>query len=276
MNSTTNTQLKPWLGYLFVAYALFCLGLSFGLEQWWPSQVASPTVDVTVKQTLPTTEIPVDIKQMKQDFFNLLLPSIIVENQKIDKQRQHLLTLQRQHQAKTTSGELTPQQQALLHTLAIQYRVPSSMDDQAVLSELLLRIDQVPASMVLAQAAVESAWGRSRFAKQANNYFGQWCFTKGCGLVPKRRNTGATHEVARFDSLNQAVAAYLRNINSHSAYADVRSRRENNRRQQQPLNSLDMVGGLQKYSARGEKYIEELRSVIEFNQLRSFDQEVKL
>jgi Bax protein len=269
MRAPTNTSSKPWLGYFFIAYALFCLGLSLSLEQWWPSQVTSPSANISVKKTLPAKETPVDIKQMKQGFFTLLLPAIIEENQKIDQQRQRLLTLQGQQ--KSSDDELTLAQQALLHTLATQYRVPSAMDNQAVLSELLLRIEQVPASMVLAQAAIESAWGRSRFATEANNYFGQWCFTQGCGIVPKHRNSGARHEVARFDSLNHAIAAYLRNINSHPAYAEVRSRREQTRQRQEPLNSLEMIEGLQQYSARGDKYIDELRSIIEFNQLRKFD-----
>ncbi len=129
----------------------------------------------------------------------------------------------------------------------------------------------VPASMALAQAAIESAWGRSRFAAEGNNYFGQWCFSAGCGIVPSRRPQGASHEVQVFDSLDEAVASYLRNINTHPAYTTVREARVEIRQREQPLDSLKLVEGLEKYSARGEDYIHELQQMIRYNNLKKFD-----
>lgn len=266
------TPSKTWLGYLFLLYAALCLALPFFLVHWWPSQLP-PATEEAKKSDAPAAKIEqaVDIPKMKQAFFDRLVPVIHSENKKIAMSRQHLQAL---HSVlnEQPSAELNPQQQALLHTLATQYRVPSAMNDKALLEQLLVRVDQVPASMVIAQAAIESAWGRSRFALEANNYFGQWCFTKGCGVVPKRRNSGASHEVAKFDSLEGAVAAYLRNINSHPAYAQVRQQRLQARQQLGEPDSLEMVKGLSQYSARGEKYIHELQSLIEFNQLKQFDQ----
>ncbi len=265
-----STPSKTWLGYLFLLYAAFCVALPYFLIHWWPSQL--PAQQATPKTDTPTTKVepPVSIPEMKRAFFERLVPVIDSENQKIAEHRRHLQALQVILNSET--AQLPPQQQALLHTLATQYRVPSAMNDQAVVDELLVRVDQVPTSMVVAQAAIESAWGRSRFALEANNYFGQWCFTKGCGVIPKRRNSGASHEVAKFDSINEAVAAYLRNINSHPAYADVRQKRHEARQQQRQPDSLEMITGLAQYSARGEKYIHELQSLIEFNQLKRFDQ----
>jgi len=88
-------------------------------------------------------------------------------------------------------------------------------------------VDTIPPSLALAQAANESAWGTSRFARQAHNYYGQWCFEKGCGIVPDRRDANKSHEVAAFDSPRESVARYLHNLNSNSAYKslrDIRSR----------------------------------------------------
>ncbi|MGH1370754.1 MAG: glucosaminidase domain-containing protein [Cellvibrionaceae bacterium] len=269
---THSTHSKAWLGYLFLFYAAFCIALPYFLIHWWPSQLPKPQIQQP-KAEAPTrsskAEKPVNIAEMKQAFFEKLVPVVKSENQKNTKQRQRLLSLYTG--LNDTSAPLNPQQQALLQSLAIQYRVPAAMDDQALLEQLLVRVDQVPASMVIAQAAIESAWGRSRFALEANNYFGQWCFTQGCGVVPKRRNSGASHEVAKFNSIDAAVAAYLRNINSHPAYAEVRQKRLEARQQQRQPDSLEMIQGLAQYSARGEKYIEELQSLIGFNRLQRFD-----
>ncbi len=267
-----KSQQKLWLGYLLLGYALFCVVFAYYLSHYRPLPTpaipAKPEISDTKPE--PAKEAPVDIKAMKQAFFNHLLPAIRQQNARVQSHRQGLLSLQASVSA---SQSLSPQQQGRLHNLAIQYRVPVAMNDDAILSELLQRVDEVPASMILAQAAIESAWGRSRFAKQANNYFGQWCFTEGCGIVPRHRNPGARHEVAKFDSLDAAIAAYLRNINSHPAYAEVRQRRNQDRLRQQPLNSLEMIKGLEHYSARGQDYISELKSMIEFNQLQRFDRE---
>lgn len=271
MNSPSSPT-KIWLGYLFVAYALFCLALPFALQHWWPSQIPTPVEKaepVEAPKPAPPKAPPVDIAKMKQAFYQKLLPAIRKENQRIAKQRARLAQLQQTLAQPNT--QLDPQQQGLLHTLALQYRVPVAMTNGAALQELLVRVDEVPASMALAQAAMESAWGRSRFAKEANNYFGQWCFSKGCGVVPKHRAEGASHEVASFASIDEAVAAYMRNLNSHPAYAEVRQQRLLSRQEGRPIDSLTMILGLENYSARGEAYIEELHSMIEFNRLKQFD-----
>ncbi|WP_017446416.1 glucosaminidase domain-containing protein [Gayadomonas joobiniege] len=129
------------------------------------------------------------------------------------------------------------------------------------------RVDIVPLSLTLAQAANESAWGTSRFAQKANNYFGQWCFSKGCGLVPSARAQGKSHEVAAFNSPLESVYSYMMNINTHRAYTDLRVLREKLRARQQPVTGVSLAAGLSRYSERGEAYIKEIRAMIRHNKL---------
>ncbi|MDX8381543.1 MAG: glucosaminidase domain-containing protein, partial [Ghiorsea sp.] len=130
---------------------------------------------------------------------------------------------------------------------------------------LLKRVDTVPLELVLSQAANESAWGTSRFARKANNLFGQWCFTKGCGLVPSRRNAGSTHEVAAFKSPQLSVRSYLRNLNTGRVYKDLRTIRAQKRAQGKTATAFELAEGLNKYSERGQAYVKEIRSMIKYN-----------
>src|SRR5690606_9872200 len=105
----------------------------------------------------------------------------------------------------------------------------------------------------------------SRFAVEANNLFGQWCYKKGCGLVPERRAADAVHEVQLFTSVEAALDAYYRNINTHNAYREFRQLRASLRAQDQQFTGMTLVEGLARYSARGMDYVEELRLVIRVN-----------
>jgi Bax protein len=136
---------------------------------------------------------------------------------------------------------------------------------ETLAKKLLLHLDQIPTSMVLAQAAIESAWGTSRFVQIGNNFFGQWCFKKGCGMIPAARSEDAKHEVKNFDSPEESIATYFGNINKHAAYKELRELRAQARKEGKPLSGLELVAGLENYSQRGEDYVEELRSVIRSN-----------
>ncbi len=112
------------------------------------------------------------------------------------------------------------------------------VDDKSfkqIVGELLIKIDEVPPSLVVAQAINESGWGRSRFAQEANNLFGMWCYTPGCGLVPERRRANDKHEVKRYASIQDSVNEYLRNINRNKAYRELRALRAGQRQRLQPL-----------------------------------------
>ena len=186
----------------------------------------------------------------KEVFFNYLLPAIQKKNAEIIEIRSAI-----------SNNELS---NAELNDLAKKYRVTSK-------EELLKVIDILPPSLVLAQAANESNWGRSRFAKDFNNYFGIWCFSKGCGVVPMNREDDATHEVASFNSLDECIDYYVLNINRSYAYEDLRSIRKNQREQYQPITGIILAEGLGNYAFPGDEYIESIKSVINFNQLQRHD-----
>lgn len=136
---------------------------------------------------------------------------------------------------------------------------------------LLRRVDIVPPSLALAQAANESAWGTSRFAREGNNLFGQWCYTPGCGLVPMRRELGGRHEVKRFDWPYDSVASYVHNLNTHPAYRGFRQTRESLQDESQTLSGLALLDGLRSYSERGPEYLTAIRNIIVKNDLQSRD-----
>lgn len=138
-------------------------------------------------------------------------------------------------------------------------------------NELLKRINTVPSSLALAQSANESAWGTSRFAQEGNNYFGQWCFQPGCGLVPKSRTAGKTHEVEKFSSAADSVKAYIDNLNRNSAYEKLRSLRAQRAEKNGSFSGTELAPGLLKYSERGKEYVLEIQSMIRINKLEQYD-----
>lgn len=169
--------------------------------------------------------------------------------------------------------ELTPGEIEFLVKVSAEYSLkPDDPASKKNVEKLLRSVDYVPPSLVLAQAANESAWGTSRFAKQANNFFGQWCFKKGCGIVPARRDVGSKHEVRKFASVQSSVRAYVKNINTGRAYSSLRGIRAKLRSKNAMLAGRDLAAGLVKYSARGEAYVKEIRSMIRTNKLRKYDE----
>lgn len=196
--------------------------------------------------------------EKKKVFFEYLKPIVVDENRRVAGQRDQILAL------KNTSW--TDEQRVWLEAIFTAYKVPVRLFDHRVWNQLLRRVDVVPVELVLAQAANESAWGSSRFAREGNNLFGQWCFAKGCGLVPKHRIPGATHEVALFESHAASVRAYILNLNSSSAYEKLRRIRVGLKRMNKPQSAIVLAAGLEKYSERGKDYIQSIRSIIRSNQ----------
>lgn len=194
-----------------------------------------------------------DVQEKKSTFFGYLHPAIEQENKKILAERKTLI------QVKTVTPEV----------LEICEKYMGSCDNfqKKDIATLLERVDIIPPSLALAQAAKESGWGTSRFAVEGNNYFGQWCYSKGCGMVPKRRPQGATHEVKRFDSHHEAVSAYMHNLNTGRAYKDLRETRAKLRSSGKQLSSDQLAEGLMSYSERGKPYVKEIRQMIRYNNL---------
>ncbi len=215
---------------------------------------AVPPAEAKVSKTLNQ---PVHLN--KNSFFTLMKPVIEAESTRILQIRQQVLRLK-------SSARLQKQEVVWIHQIATEYHVPfNGKPDSRFWHQLLARVDIVPLEMALAQAANESAWGNSRFARDANNYFGHWCFKKGCGLVPLHRKAGARHEVQRFDSLASSVRAYMKNMNTGRAYQQLRTIRQSMRRQGQTLDAEQLALGLTQYSERGTDYVRIIRSIIRKN-----------
>jgi Bax protein len=204
--------------------------------------------------------------ERKEAFFGYFLPIIQEENEKIADVREALIDW---NNDKDSIGWWDA---GSIEDIAGDYGMDEfDVSDQAAWDELLRRVDIVPPSLALSQAANESAWGTSRFARLGNNYFGQWCFEKGCGLVPDSRDSGKTHEVADFESPQQSVKSYMQNLNRHNAYEPLRQVRSTLRANGQPVTGYLLAAGLGKYSERGGAYIAELRDMMRHNKLAEYD-----
>ena len=235
-----------------------------------------------------------DIQAKKHAFYAYLLPQIDQANQEIARERQWLLNLQARltqgmslkdaDQMASLNPTLTDAAAAAIHNeaaalrrLGKRYNMAAVGDGPGALEEhvekLLLRVDVVPASLVIAQAAKESGWGSSRFAREGNNFFGIWCFNRGCGMTPANRDAGRHHEVAMFDTVKEGVRYYIRTINSHNAYSTLRQIRAVARNNNQPFGGEQLATGLLRYSERGVLYVNEIQSMIRYNRLQRFTRE---
>lgn len=219
-----------------------------------------------ILETLPTDLHSIGrISEKKRLFFLSLLPMVLLANDDIRDQRQKLQDLLETY---NQVGFLTPDETDQLHDLKEDYGVKGDvLEDADLRRKLLARVDVIPPSLVLAQAATESAYGTSRFARRANNLFGEWTFIPGTGLVPADRPEGATYEVRRFPSVAASLKSYMKNINTHWAYRDFRRKRAQLRAAGKPLRGIDLAEGLERYSTRGPDYVNELRQIIRRNRL---------
>ncbi len=205
----------------------------------------------------------------KSIFFQILLPMVLLANQEIAEERADLLNLA----SLISNNQILKEEQIhRLSTLQARYSVSGEPTAAQTLAKLQRRIDQVPAGLALAQAANESAWGTSRFSQLGNNLFGEWTFTPGTGIIPEGRPEGATYEVRRFNTLYDSIRSYLRNLNSHSAYAEFRQIRTEARERGEALSGIALAEGLTNYSTRREAYVLDLQRLIRQNNLQRFTQ----
>lgn len=221
------------------------------------------------RETIPDFSTISDVKIKKQTFFDFVYPRLKAVNDKILDQRQDLLAIDEQLR---NGEELNYFEARELESLAEEYKIEYDQSQPAESVRILLRrVDVVPPSLALAQSANESAWGTSRFATEGSNYFGQWCFTEGCGIVPSSRSDGRRHEVRVFDSVEESVASYIRNLNSHPAYRQLRTIRQTKRNEKNFFRGYTLAPGLSKYSEKGDEYIQSIQSMISRNQLQDYD-----
>lgn len=246
---------------VIAAHIILAIGaVSLLLTGWryWPAQPLPPLPDFALYE---------DTEARKEAFFGYFLPLVEMRNEEILKLRAELLRL------RENMENLSGRQQRRVVQLAEDYEIEAfDVNEPGDWDTLLRRVDVVPPSLALAQAANESGWGLSRFAQEGNNYFGHWCYVEGCGLIPDSRPSGARHEVAAFDSPAQSVQRYIRNLNSHEAYRELRLKRSQLRENDELITGLELAEGLTQYSQRGQEYIRELQAMIRFNALDALDE----
>ncbi len=208
------------------------------------------------------------VKKKKELFFRLLGPAVLRTNEIIEVERNKLISLTRKNSGFNEKERLS------LAALALKYKV--IRDDGVELSredlaELLLRVDIIPVSLALAQGAEESGWGTSRFALLGNSLFGQWDFS-GKGIAPERqRKEFGNYGLARFDAPQDAVNAYMLNLNTHNAYAKMRVVRARLQKDGKKITGHELANTLDRYSERGDAYVWGLHSIMAINKLSYTD-----
>ena len=199
-----------------------------------------------------------NVKKRKDLFIQIILPLVIAENNNIKLDRKKLFTILNKN--KNSMAE-----QNWLNSKFKQYGVISKD-----LPTLKVRMDEIPTSMIIAQAAKETGWGTSRFAQEGNALFGQWTWS-GEGIKPANADKDTTHKIMKFNVLQASVKAYQRNLNTHSSYRDFRSARAEMRDNGEKLDSTALTEHLDSYAETGKEYVKILQQIIRQNNLEDFD-----
>ena len=197
-------------------------------------------------------------KKRKELFLQIVLPLVLQENNNIRLDRKRLFAI-------INKSNNTDLEKKWLDKKYKQYGIPSKD-----LSTLKIRMDEIPVSLALAQAAKETGWGTSRFAQEGNALFGQWTWS-GEGLKPKNAEKNEGHKVMKFNILQASVRAYQRNLNTHKTYREFRLARAQLRDESKELDSIILSQYLDKYAETGQEYVKILRKIIEQNNLKDFD-----
>ena len=209
------------------------------------------------------TRLPKDLnkirstKKKKETFLKILLPLIVAENEKIKEDKKYLLKILKENASVENKNWINKKYKA--------YKV-SKKD----INELIKKMDIIPISIALAQAAKESGWGTSRFALEGNAIFGQWTWS-GDGIEPLEKASDANHKILRFPLLRASVKAYITNLNTHNSYKDFRAKRLELRKQNKPLLGKELIHQLDKYAQTGKEYTKVLLQIIEQNDLGEFE-----
>lgn len=205
--------------------------------------------------------------ERKDLFLRLMLPLVLTANEEIAADRAQLLAIA---DLAAAGADMSGEQAAWLEAIARRYGVADSGDLDARLAELLRRVDTVPPSLAIAQAALESGWGTSRLAREGNALFGERTWTQA-GLDPLVPEPGAKHRARSFGALLDAVEAYMGNLNTHAAYAEFRRVRAGLRASGDVPEGVVLVDHLKRYSELGSAYTQAVRGLIRANRLQALD-----
>ena len=204
--------------------------------------------------------------ERKKVFINYVRPLIDKANMGIKEDRQFVLKLLNNIKKSKKRSEIEMKK---LSSLVQYYKVKSGQSVSQQLFDLIEKVNNFPDSLILAQASLESAWGTSRFAVKGNNFFGQHCFSKGCGISARGDKKV---EVAKFASVFKSIQSYYRNLNSGEAYKKLRKLRSEELSKLKKMDSLKLTEGLSDYSTLGNgDYAKRLNQVITFNKLQQYD-----
>jgi uncharacterized FlgJ-related protein len=251
-------------------------------ESWWGEmtrgdQLEAPRILLTgIPAGWQESSSDLPLHSKKEFFYRFTLPLILHANELIRQRRAELSELQ---QGIAAGLDINQQQRQWLAQISEPLEVAdldqltamNSQELEELLSELLYRIDEVPAGLALGQAAFESGYGTSRFAVEGNALFGQWTFD-GSGLEPRQqREDLGDYSIATYNWPFESVKSYMLNLSRHPAYEEFRQLRAEARAANRPLDSLELAPGLINYSERGQEYVDTLMDIIEVNDLQLTD-----
>jgi Bax protein len=228
---------------------------NYSLKDVRKNKLVKPVALTLLPQEIKMIE---NTKKRKEFFIQIVLPLIVKENNNIRIDRKTLFRV-------INKSNNSVAEKQWLEKKYKQYGVKSGD-----LSSLKVRMDEIPVSLAIAQAAKETGWGTSRFAQEGNALFGQWTWS-GEGLKPKDADADKGHKVMKFNVLQASVRAYQRNLNTHRTYREFRKARAELRDLNKPLDSLELSKYLNKYAETGNQYVEVLQKIIKQNNLKDFD-----
>jgi Bax protein len=228
---------------------------NYSLKDVRKNKLVKPVALTLLPQEIKMIE---NTKKRKEFFIQIVLPLIVKENNNIRIDRKTLFRV-------INKSNNSVAEQQWIEKKYKQYGVKSGD-----LSSLKVRMDEIPVSLAIAQAAKETGWGTSRFAQEGNALFGQWTWS-GEGLKPKDADADKGHKVMKFNVLQASVRAYQRNLNTHRTYREFRKARAELRDLNKPLDSMELSKYLNKYAETGNQYVEVLQKIIKQNNLKDFD-----
>jgi Bax protein len=205
-----------------------------------------------------------DINEAKNYFFNHMYEIIAKENNKIKNERRFVKDI-------LSSNILNIDFDSPSFLKLLEIKQKYKIKHIYTLQEYLKKVDIVPPSLAIAQAAVESAWGKSRFVKEASNIFGHWTYNPEIGLIPRKRSLGASHFIRIFQNIKESTSAYMLNLNRNFAYRSFQDRRYEQRKENKEPDGLTLSQTMLNYSGIAQDYLIILKDLILLNNLQTYD-----
>ena len=252
----TNNEYQPDTGYDLNAQTVLNLfeDLEYDLDKVRDEKQVKPIYFTRLPRDLDKIKTK---KAKKETFLQIVLPLVVAENEKIETDRNYLLKVIRDNDSDEK-----------LQWLKRKFKEYKVKDGD--INELIEKVDIVPTSIALAQAAKESGWGTSRFALEGNAIFGQWTWD-GVGIEPLDKSDDQGHKILKFPILRASVKAYITNLNTHPSYKNFREKRLMLRQSNKALSGIDLIHELENYAETGKEYTRILEQIIEQNDLQEFE-----